>query len=165
MNKNILCLDLGTRNLGIALILENKNIKTKTFHTKPKENLKITLYKIFTELNRLCKKYNIKIICYEQPVPGKINNSLFILEGFVLLLCHIYNIQEYATTPTKLKKSLTGDYHAKKDIIKKYVLNYFSEQKIKFEDENQTDHEYDALGLFCLYHKENANRFTMPTTF
>lgn len=92
-------------------------------------------------LERTIKKYNAQFLCLERSIGGGLSfvrGNLSETVGIAKLCCYDNNCEIFETSPSHLKKQITGSGKAKKKHIKANVLGFFNLKS------TGTEHECDA---------------------
>jgi len=139
------------KNCGWAVLkYENGQVKliekfTQVFVIPPEIEDPWNYLKRFREtydlLEGLIKKHNAKMLCLERSMGGGLNfvrGNLSETVGIAKLCCHDNNCGVFETSPSHLKKQVTGSGKAKKKHIKANIMGFFNIYK------SGSEHECDA---------------------
>jgi crossover junction endodeoxyribonuclease RuvC len=146
-------IDIGTNNLGFAILNKNKQIKHKEYLDLNGQSELKSLYLITLKLEELCKKYKIKIIILEHifiQSGGKAGGVIKIVEavGVVMLFCYNNNIDFKKLNIKTIKKQITGNGNAKKQ----EVINSIN---LLYNLKETNEHIADAIAIcLCFILKE-----------
>lgn len=159
---SLLAIDVGTKNLGLALYDNNFNLKFEliniTNNTKYK-NIHLYVSKIVNILNNINQRYNLKCVMVEKQVLK--NRVCMMLQSSILTWCVINKVNYHSFDPklkfkyTKTKLNTKKKEHKKesvkyaKNIILNlgYSLDYFNSFKKK-------DDISDAICMVIMYSNE-----------
>ena len=152
--KNMLAIDTGYRNVGIAVIeiATGKIIDTATITTG-----KLPFYEAIAEvtgwIGQTIEEMDIEIIVYENVFGrGKVRE----VSGTIIKTGIDRGITKFCKySPGHMKKVITGNGRAKKEEIEKVL-----QEKYDIDTSNMTDHETDAIGHGITYLLDNANQIT-----
>ncbi len=144
-------IDPGIRKLGYALVDEDNNIVDAgiLLYEKPKANRKqsferfVEIYNFFDEL---LKNFSVKNCGIEKLFFTKYNqaNAEFVywVRGLLILLLMQNGVNYCEISPIELKKYITWNSKANKELVKKYISWIFGlKDGIEYSD------TADALGL------------------
>jgi len=142
--------DPGLAKTGYAVVevSDKKGIVRvwDTISTDPKDSMSKRLQKIFTDFEKILKKWNVDILILEgiYVLPKYPNAALQLgaVRGVVSLGAAIENVEVRELKPTEVKMALTGNGRARKDQVERAVRKIFM-----FKDRIRPDHASDALAL------------------
>ena len=142
--------DPGLAQTGYAVVevSDKKGIARvwDTISTDPKDSMSKRLHKIFTDFEKILKKWNVDILILEgiYVLPKYPNAALQLgaVKGVVSLAAAIENVEVRELKPTEVKMALTGNGRARKDQVERAVRKIFM-----FKDRIRSDHASDALAL------------------
>ena len=143
----IIGLDLSLTNTG-WVILQNGNVRAYfTIVTKPRRGIKRLSY-IKRELKKVLIVYKPKwavIEGYAYSPNANMAFSIGELGGIIKRLLYVRGINYLIVAPKTLKKFVTGNGNANKEMMAKAVHSFEN-----CDEEFNTDHEVDAYGLALL---------------
>jgi len=145
----VLGIDPGTLFTGFGIV-RYKNFEFAKIHSgviklPPGENIPFRLNIIYTEINRLCKKFKPDQFAIETAFYGKNVQSAMKIgyaRGVSVLAAYHNNLEIGEYSPREVKKAVVGNGAASKEQVQYMVkkLLGLSENKIKFD-------ETDALAV------------------
>lgn len=152
----ILWIDPWIGKLGYALIENDLTVveawilkldKTKTSRQNQFERM-LEIYDFFADL---LKKYkDVKTVCIEKYFFTAINRSnaefVYGIRWALMMMCVQKWIEIREFTPIQMKKRITWNGNAGKELVKKFVMKYY-----KLKDLPEYHDASDALGLAFLW--------------
>lgn len=155
----VLGIDPGLASCGWAVIENDLNKKYKLLsygeiktqlknleeHISLSERLKI----IFSELEKIIKKYNPDIVCIESQFYSKISKNMintYFATGIVYLLCGLMKIQIKDFSAKTIKVAVSGYGSASKLQLKKMI-----KLLLKNDKEIASEHINDAIAVALCY--------------
>ena len=159
---SFLAIDIGIKNLGLALYDGNFNLKFELINMTEKskyKNIQMYVSKIIKILDNINLRYNLKCILVEKQVLK--NRICMMLQSSVLTWCIINNVKYHSFDPklkfkySKIKLNTKKKEH-KKESVKYasnillnlgYSLDYFNTFKKK-------DDISDAICMVVMYYNE-----------
>jgi len=138
-------IDIGSSNLGFAVLDKDKKIKYKEYLDLNGINELKSLYLINLKLEEIKENYNIKDVALEHIFiyPGlKAGGTIKVVEavGVVMLFCYNNNLDFKKISIKTIKKQITGNGNAKKaEIIDKINQMYMLAE--------QNEHICDAISI------------------
>lgn len=149
----ILGLDPGTTTFGYGLIdnINSSNLKVLDYGviaTKPKIPNAQKLFEIYTDLQKIIKKYKPNLISIEKIFYNKNPKTVIAVSearGVALLLSEQFKIPLVEFTPLQVKNNLVGYGRAEKMQIQKMVQKLLNLKEIP-----KPDDAADALALAIL---------------
>lgn len=143
----ILGIDIGSTNLGLAVLEPKKLLLEKTV-ILPKIAIGKKLRIIEKELNEIILEFNVTLISYEMPViKGKNAFGLYYVCGICHLVAAEYNLPISSYYAKQVKKIVTGTGNADKDLVETFVHQLLPDQVISFS----SDHASDAAAIALSY--------------
>lgn len=146
MNKSIVSIgiDLSLTGTGVVMIKNGKIVLEKLIKSKPSGDLPVheleRIQRIVNEILNCTKSTTIDIAVIENLAFGVRNaTSLTQLAGlnyFTRAMLHAQGIPFVLVAPTTLKKFITGNGAAKKDVI---LMEVFKKYNVAFVDDNLAD--------------------------
>lgn len=154
----IIGIDPGINKTGFGIISEAgfspKYIESGTIKNRTDMKQSEKLNNIFSKIELLIQKYEVKSIILEETFVNSNPNTSMILgyaRGIIILLAGIHNLPLYEYAPNHIKKTLTGNGHASKEQIQ-----YMVRKILNIRKEFKNFDESDALAI-ALTHKEIPN--------
>ncbi|MBN2468692.1 MAG: crossover junction endodeoxyribonuclease RuvC [Deltaproteobacteria bacterium] len=146
----VLGVDPGLAETGYAVVevSDGKGIPLdwNTVRTDPGDAMPKRLQKIFTDFEKIIKKWNVHFVVLEDVyvLPRYPNAALQLgaVQGVVKLAAARENVEVKELKPTELKMALTGNGRAGKDQVERVVRKI-----LRFEEKIKPDHVSDALAL------------------
>jgi len=145
----ILSIDSGIERTGYAIFKDKKYVKSALIKTSKSLSTEVRLEEIYSNLEKVFKKYNPKIMVLEQLLFFK-NQKTFIrvaqAQGVAMLLAAQNNINVEFLTPLQIKQIVTGYGQADKKSVQKMI-------KLTTAIDIKQDDEADAVacGLAYIY--------------
>jgi Holliday junction resolvasome RuvABC endonuclease subunit len=156
----LIAIDIGINNLGVALFKEGKLFNTYLFKETSKDSVEKRLYSIYSNLNNLVKKeidaHKETTLIFEIPYfsfNSKTGKVLDYVTGIIYLFSYAkgYKIKSY--TANEIKKEILGHLttdkktrQVNKDLVKKAV-----EKILELDLTHLSDHEIDAIAIGLCY--------------
>lgn len=160
----VLGIDPGTANTGYGVIkkLKNKNRKSEIFRclghgliqTSPALTTPERLKKINNELDKLIKKYQPKILAFENLFFFKnLKTAIPVSQagGVILFTAAKRKIPVWEFTPLQVKLAVTGDGWADKKTVQKKLIKILNLKEIP-----KSDDAADALAVALTYFVKTA---------
>jgi len=143
-------IDPGYARLGVGIVKTNKNnnldyIFSDIIETPANERDSLRLLIIEQELTKLLNKYSIEFCAIESVfIKKNMTTTSLLLEsrGVILLTLEKFNIRYHETSPTALKKLITG--YGKSE---KYQMQTMIKKILKLEFIPKPDDAADAISL------------------
>lgn len=159
----ILAIDVGINNLGVALFSSSQLNKTVLFKEYSSDSVEKRLYKIFTNLNNFikteCDNDLKKYLVYEIPYfafNSKTGKVLDYVVGLIHVLAFKYNFTLVAYSAKEVKKAIgikNNKTKQTREQNKKLVLQ-FVESILELDLSKKSDHEIDGIAIgLCFLHK------------
>ena len=154
----ILSVDPGTYYTGYAIFndvhrhLDNKGVLDYGVIESSDSRLSHRLHNIRVGIKDLIEKYQVNMLVMESyffhtnTIQGK---YILHAQGVILEAASEYNIDFDMITPSEVKKYITNNGIAKKDLVKQEIIKIYKEilDKNKFSNINKTDDIYDAIAI------------------
>lgn len=165
-------IDQGLANCGYAFVSTEGIVCSGTIKTEKNLSKGNRLLQIEQQLTSLIKKYKPKIVSCEKlffniPNSQGRNKSNAMMDvnmvsGIIQLIATKENIEFVDFAPTTIKKNITGNGRAKKDEVRKKII-----EQIKCSP--KTEHEVDAIAIalisiLYLENKENGGEIDEKKT-
>lgn len=147
----ILWIDPGVRKLWYALINKDLSIvDSGILLSEIKSPTRIDQFERMREIEeyftKLCKKHTIQTMCMEKLFFTKFNqnNAEFVygIRAILITLCLKYKIKIKEYTPIELKKFITGNGKAEKQLVQKCIMKLYN-----LKDFPEFNDAADALAL------------------
>lgn len=177
---NLLTVDVGINNLGVAIFKQNIIKKTILFKETSKDSVEKRIHNIYLNLTNLIKKEFNKeeknYLIYEKPYFSFNSDTGKVLDyvvGILHLVTYQSNLTLISYTPKEIKKSIrilqdnkSRDRYVNKQIVLKAVTEILENEKFfegfslnysNIDLPRISDHEVDALAIgltYLLKHKE-----------
>ncbi len=150
----ILSIDPGIERFGIAIFKNNKYTYSILLKTSKNALIPKRLEEIYTNLNKIIKKYQPNIIVLESLFFFKNQKTAITIghvQGIIYLLASQHNIKIETLSPLEIKLALTGYGKADKKAIQKLL-------KMELNLNITQDDEADAIGCGYAYILKNQKR-------
>ncbi len=145
---NVLGLDPGLTRTGWGIVsYQNQKliyISSGTIGSKSSDKIDKRLVNIDIKLSNIIKKYSIEMAAIEEVfvnINPKPSLLLGMARGVIIATCARNNLPISEYSPNKIKKSVTGSGHAKKEQIETMIKMLLPKASTKFHDES------DALAI------------------
>lgn len=140
----VLGIDMGAKNFGFGIIDDKYTVAYTEMLVIEDDCIVKKSRKLLEALHNITKAYNICLIGYEFSVmKNKTGRTIDILSGVVITHSIQHNIEIRPIAVATCKKKLTGDRHAKKDLVYASVCSRIANS----ENLNKSHHEIDALAI------------------
>lgn len=153
---NLLTVDVGINNLGVAIFKQNIIKKTILFKETSKDSVEKRIHNIYLNLTNLIKKeFNEEeknYLIYEKPYFSFNSDTGKVLDyvvGILHLVAYENNFILKSYTATEVKKEIQiekGNKSKTREENKKLVLNSV-ESILKLDLSEKSDHEIDSLAV------------------
>jgi crossover junction endodeoxyribonuclease RuvC len=151
---NILAVDPGLNNIGVTVYdLDTNTIVVNTELKCSKDTIQNKLVKIYTYFKNIFDNYNIQKIVYEDPVfiqRGDIGQKINFSLGLIVLFAGMYKSEIYHYSAKQIKKTVTGNGNADKELVAKNCILYFQLDETTIFT---SDHASDSLAILITYLK------------
>jgi len=156
---SILGIDPGLKRTGWGIVnYENQKlvyIDSGIIESKSSDKIEHRLLNIDNSLSNIIKRYSIKTVAIEEVFVNlnpKTSLLLGMARGVIISTCarNSLSISEYS--PNKIKKSLTGNGHAKKEQVEAMIKILLPKSNTKFHD------EADALATAITFNYINSTQ-------
>lgn len=153
--ERIIGFDLSSQKTGYAVLLSERTkviLEEVSFITFPKLELKDKMGKLFSEANKLIKRFKPRAIIVESiyyhknPKTSAVLNQL---KGVIMLVSSLSKISFYEFPATEIRKAVVGYGSASKQQVNYMVSALFGIKK------NLSEDEADAIAVALTY----VNRF------
>lgn len=142
--RYVLGIDMGAKNFGLGVIDDTYTVAYTEMLVIEDDCIVQKSRKLLKALHDITKAYNINLIGYEFSVmKNKTGRTIDILSGVVITHCIQHNIEVRPIAVATCKKKLTGDRHAKKDLVYSSVCSRITNAK----NLNKSHHEIDAVAI------------------
>lgn len=156
----LLAIDIGINNLGVALFKDGKLFNTYLFKETSHDSVEKRLFNIYSNLNNLVKKeldaHQKTTLIFEIPYfsfNSKTGKVLDYVVGIINLFSYAKGFTLKSYTANEIKKEILGHIttdkktrEMNKNLIKKAV-----EKILELDLSNLSDHEIDAIAIGLCY--------------
>lgn len=156
----LITIDIGINNLGVALFKDAKLLNTYLFKETSKDSVEKRLYSIYSRLNNLVKKEldstKETTLIFEIPYfsfNSKTGKVLDYVVGIINLFSYAkgYKIKSY--TANEIKKEILGHVTTEKKTreMNKYLVKQAVEKILELDLSGLSDHEIDSIAIGLCY--------------
>lgn len=146
----VIGIDPGLRTSGVVVLCSDKGVNklvlAKEITSDNKHELSERLLYIYNEILKILETYNPEVLCVEESfvnINPKTSLKLNMVVGVILLLGAQRNIKTKIFSPNQIKKFITGNGFASKEIMGLFVKNLLNY-------ETKSSHINDAIALSFL---------------
>lgn len=148
----ILGIDPGLSKTGWAVMEKNQGLKLVDYgciETDAKEDLAKRLKKIYQEIDRIIKLYNVSVLAVEDIFFNTNAKTALLVgqaRGVVILTAILKNLSVFSYTPLQVKLAITGDGKAEKQAVSKIL-----KLTLKLKEVPKPDDAADAIAVALTY--------------